>query len=325
MNRSALLAALVAFGIVTTAFAQTPAIPEPLLPGGIVVPLYPAGSPHLKADRVGEAEKITRSGGRVQNIVNIHNPSIEVHAVGGARNTGTVVIVAPGGGHRNLVAGSEGTDEVAWLYGYGVSTVILRYRLARADGYDLEKDAMLDALEAVRLVRSRAAEWKFDPAKIGIMGFSAGAEVAAWTGVYFEKSDNENKTAGGPLANVSARPDFVALIYPGPTPFARGANPAIPLNAPPSFITCAGPGDKVHAVWADEYFAAMLKAGIPNLEMHIYANGGHGGGLTDRGGTPFGTWPMRFIDWVRDLGFLGKTGVETKAAQDVAAFVKKGK
>src|SRR5437762_8042991 len=75
--------------------AQTPAPPELLLPGGIVVPLYPPGSPHLKADRVAEAEKITRSGGRVQNIVNIHNPSIEVHAVGGNRNTGTVVIVAP--------------------------------------------------------------------------------------------------------------------------------------------------------------------------------------------------------------------------------------
>ncbi len=311
------------FMVSSACFAQTPATPEPLLPGGIVVPLYPPGSPYLKADRVGEAEKITRSGGRVQNIVNIHNPSIEVHAVGGGRNTGTVVIVAPGGGHRNLVAGSEGTDEVAWLYGYGVSTVILRNRLARADGYDLEKDAMRDALEAVRLVRS--AEWKFDPAKIGIMGFSAGAELAAWTGVFFEKFDNENKSAGGPLANVSARPDFVALVYPGPTPFARGANPAIPLNAPPSFITCAGVGDKGHAVWADEYFAAMLKAGIPNLEMHIYANGGHGGGLTDRGGTPFGTWPMRFIDWARDLGFLGKSGVETKAAQDVAAFVKKGK
>jgi endo-1,4-beta-xylanase len=77
----------------------------------------------------------------------------------------------------------------------------------------------------------------------------------------------------------------------------------------------------VHANWADQYFAAMLKAKIPNLEMHIYGNGVHGNGLKDRGDTPFGTWQMRFIDWFRDLGFLGKPGVETKAARDVAAHV----
>ena len=77
----------------------------------------------------------------------------------------------------------------------------------------------------------------------------------------------------------------------------------------------------MHAVWADEFFAAFLKARIPNLEMHIYANGGHGGGLTDRGGIPLGTWQYRFIEWFRDLGFLQKPGVETKAARDVSARV----
>jgi len=74
-------------------------------------------------------------------------------------------------------------------------------------------------------------------------------------------------------------------------------------------------------VWADEYFGAMLKARVPNLEMHIYGNGVHANGLKDREGTPFGTWQDRFVDWFRDLGFLGKPGVETKAARDVAAHV----
>jgi hypothetical protein len=95
---------------------------------------------------------------------------------------------------------------------------------------------------------------------------------------------------------------------------------------PPSFIVCAGSGDQGHAVWADEYFAAMLKVSAPNLEMHIYGNGHHPGsgstgGLTDRVGTPMGTWHLRFIDWFRDLGFLQKPGTKTRAAEDVEAYM----
>jgi endo-1,4-beta-xylanase len=84
---------------------------------------------------------------------------------------------------------------------------------------------------------------------------------------------------------------------------------------------CAGSGDRVHAIWADEYFRAMLDEGVPNLEMHIYGNGVHAGGLTDRNGIPFGTWQERFIDWFRELGFLQKSGVETKAAKDIAVYL----
>jgi hypothetical protein len=125
----------------------------------------------------------------------------------------------------------------------------------------------------------------------------------------------------------------VGVIYPGPSPFARNRTPPpIPRNVPPSFVVCAGSGDRGHAVWAMEYFSAMLAASAPNIEMHIYANGRHPGdqlsdgsrmtgGLTDRSGTPFGTWQFRFIEWFRDLGFLQKPGVETKAAKDTAAFV----
>ncbi len=95
----------------------------------------------------------------------------------------------------------------------------------------------------------------------------------------------------------------------------------MPPNAPPTFITSAGTGDAQHAIWADEYFGAMLRARIPNLEMHIYGNGVHANGLKDRSGTPFGTWQLRFVDWFRDLGFLEKAGVETKASKDVAVRV----
>jgi endo-1,4-beta-xylanase len=313
---------------------DAPYAPQPILPGGVVLPLYPPDSPLLKQDRVREAEQYNMSRavpGRINSIVNIHNPSIEIHTVEGGINTGAAVILGAGGGHNTLNVGTESADFVPFFFNHGVNTVILRNRL-RKDGYNLQADPFNDALQAIRLVRAHAKDWNLDPKKIGIMGFSAGAELAAAAAIGFEEFDRKHNESGDPLAGVSSRPDFVGLVYPGPTPFARGAHPAIPLNTPPAFITCGGAGDRVHAIWAAEYLAAMLKAGIPNVEMHIYGNGRHpgdalpdgsrmSGGLTDRNGIPFGTWQERFVDWFRDLGFLQKPGVETKAAKDVAAFV----
>jgi endo-1,4-beta-xylanase len=312
---------------------DAPYAPQPILQGGIVLPLYPPDSPLLNTNRVREAEVYNSSKsvpGRINSIVNIHNPSIEVHTVDGSINTGAAIILAAGGGHNTLNVGSESADFVPFFYNYGVNTVILRNRLRR-DGYSPQKDAVNDAFQAIRLVRAHAKELNLDPNKIGIMGFSAGAELASPAALFVD--DFEKKNSSDPLAGISARPDFVALIYPGPTPFARNATPTIPSNAPPAFITCAGAGDRVHALWADEYLHAMLRAGIPNVEMHIYGNGRHPGdplsdgsrmtaGLTDRNGMPFGTWQNRFIDWFRDLGFLQKAGVETKAARDTAAYLR---
>jgi endo-1,4-beta-xylanase len=196
----------------------------------------------------------------------------------------------------------------------------------------VQADAVTDGLQAIRLVRAHAKDWNIDPKKIGIMGFSAGAELAAPAALFFDEFDQKHNDAADPLAGTASRPDFISLVYPGPTPFARNGNPAIPTNTPPAFIICGGAGDRGHAIWADEYFGAMLRASIPNVEMHIYGNGRHPGemlsdgsrmsaGLADRNGIPFGTWQDRFIDWFRDLGFLQKPGVETKAARDIAAFM----
>ena len=314
---------------------DAPYAPQAILPGGVVVPLYPPGSPLLKADRVREAERCNMSQavpGRIGSIVNIHNPSIEVHPVDRGLNTGAAIILAAGGGHNTLNVGGESADFVPYFYNYGVTTIILRNRL-RKDGYDARTDAVNDALQAIRLVRGYAKEWNIDPKKIGIMGFSAGAELSAPGAVLFEEFDKKNSGAADPLAGISSRPDFVGIVYPGPSPFARNRTaPPVPRNAPPAFLACAGSGDRGHAVWAIEYYSAMLAAGVPNIEMHLYGNGRHpgdalpdgsrmSGGLTDRAGIPFGTWQLRFIDWFRDLGFLQKPGVETKAAKDSAAFL----
>jgi acetyl esterase/lipase len=314
---------------------DAPYAPQAILPGGIVVPLFPPDSPLLKKERLSEAEIYNMSGavpGRINSIVNIHNPSIEVHMVEGSLNTGACVILTAGGGHNTLNVGTESADFVPYFFNYGVNTVILRNRLRR-DGYEPKTDAVNDALQAIRMVRAHAKEWRIDPDKIGIMGFSAGAELAAPAAIQFADFDKAHGDTADPLAAFSSRPDFVGIIYPGPTPFTREPDTAVPPNTPPAFITCAGAGDRVHAIWADDYFSAMLKAGVPNVEMHIYGNGRHPGdalpdgshmtgGLTARSGIPFGTWQDRFVDWFRDLGFLQKPGIETKAALDVAEYVK---
>jgi len=308
--------------------------PQPIVQGGTVVPLYSPNSPLLKQDRIREAEQYNLSKsvpGRINSIVNIHNPSIEVHTVDGGINTGAAIILAAGGGHNTLNVGSESADFVPYFYKYGVNTVILRYRL-RKDAYNVQADAVTDGFQAIRLVRAHAKDWNIDPHKIGIMGFSAGAELAAPAAIFFQDFDKNHNDPADPLAGISARPDFASLVYPGPSPFARNGNPPIPSNAPPAFVICGGAGDRVHAIWADEYFSAMLHAGIPNVEMHIYGNGRHPGemlsdgtrmsaGLADRNGMPFGTWQDRFIDWFRDLGFLQRPGLETKAARDTATFI----
>jgi endo-1,4-beta-xylanase len=326
--------------------SDAPYAPQPILPGGVVVPLYQPGSPFLNATRVREAEVYSVSQtvpGRINSIVNIHNPSIEFHPVERSTNTGTAVILVAGGGHNTLNVGSEAADFVPFFYRYGVNTVILRNRLRR-DGYSAEVDAERDAQQAIRVVRAYAKQWNLDPNRIGIVGFSAGAELSAPSAIAFEEVDRKNAASSDPFAGVSSRPDFVGIIYPGPTPFSvrnptgpstRAArNPSPPSNprtAPPAFMATAGSGDRIHALWAMDYAYAMLDAGVPNVEIHVYGNGRHPGDSLSDGGRmtgglsaantrPMSTWPARFIDWMRDLGFLQKPGVETKAARDVAAF-----
>src|SRR5580765_1151077 len=183
---------------------DAPYAPQPIVQGGVVVPLYPPDSPHLKVERIREAEVYNMSKavpGRINSITNIHNPSIEVHTVEGGINTGAAIILAAGGGHNTLNVGSESADFIPYFYNYGVNTVILRNRLRR-DGYNVQTNAVHDALQAIRLVRAHAKDWNIDPNKIGIMGFSAGAELAAPAAIFFEDFDKTNNAASDPLAGV---------------------------------------------------------------------------------------------------------------------------
>jgi hypothetical protein len=308
-----------------------PYAPQAILPGGVVIPLYPAGSAYLNSSKVQEPEKyLMGAPGEIAAIVHIHNPSIEFHPGNGALNVGSAIILAAGGGHRTLNVGGEASDVAHYFYNYGISTIILRNRL-RSDGYEPKVDGVDDALQAIKLVRAYAKEWKLDSHRIGIMGFSAGAELAAAATIYWPRFDTQNDVPANPLAKISSRPDFAGIIYPGPSPFVNGVRrPSRATRLLRSF-TSAGWGDWIHAEWATEYFTALLNDGVPNVEnAHIRARSSPGDkvgpgeppstvGVTDRGFIAYGTWPDRFIDWFRDLGFLGNRGDETQAAKDVAA------
>ncbi|QVL34561.1 alpha/beta hydrolase [Telmatocola sphagniphila] len=225
---------------------------------------------------------------------NIHNPSIEVHLAPADKANGTAVIVIAGGGNKTCNVGNEGVDIADWLNSQGIHAFIERYRLRP---YDSTKDALADTQQSIRMVRSRAKEWGVDPKRVGVMGFSAGGEQAAWVTLRF---DAGNPQAADPVERESCRPDFSVLIYAG---WLKMDMTKVPKNAPPTFLTSAGLDDAFHARQTVEFYDALFKANIP-VELHIYGHGGHGGAISPRKGIPFGTWHLRFLDWAKDLELL---------------------
>jgi acetyl esterase/lipase len=276
-------------------FGQTPACeqPLPLEPGAKVVPLWPAGSPTLPNCDQHEVFTPTKGNpGRIQKVVNIHNPSIELHPA--SRPNGLAMILAAGGGNTELNVGTEGTDIAKWLNDLGVSAFILRYRLRP---YGSDTDALADTARSIRMVRAHAREWGVDPARIGIMGFSAGGEQAARIVLKFNPGDSR---ATDPVERESSRPDVAVLVYAG---WGKLDMTQVPKNAPPVFLTSAGIDDTFHARETVEFYTALFNAQIP-VELHIYGHGGHANGISPRNGIPFGTWHYRFVEWITDLGMM---------------------
>jgi endo-1,4-beta-xylanase len=313
-HSSILTSALLLLAVVTQhACADTPAPateskllePKPILEGDMVVILYPPGHPALKnLAGYDKPENFNMSKGanpHVLNITNIHNPSIELQLPSADKANGTAVIVAAGGGNTSLWVGPEGADIGKWLNGLGVAAFNFRYRLKP---YDSAVDALADTQRAIRTVRARAKEWGVDPNKIGIMGFSAGGEQAARAALNFDEGKSD---ASDPIDRVSSRPDFAVLVYAG---WRQLDLSNVPKNAPPAFCVCAGLDDAFHARETVDFYNAYFNAKIP-VELHIYAHGGHGGGIGPRNGIPFGAWPSRFIDWATDIGMLPKASATT--------------
>jgi acetyl esterase/lipase len=260
--------------------------------------LWPNGAPGSEGRTAAETWNPSTDG--FHRVTNIHNPSITVFLPPKEKATGAAFIVCPGGGHAYLVMDLEGSLVAKKLNEMGVAAFVLKSRLARAPGskYKADVESLADAQRAIRLVRSRSKEWLVDPAKIGIMGFSAGGELAALAETRFEAPA---PNAPDPIDRLSSRPDFVVLGYPG----LRSSNLNVPKTTPPTFIVVAN--DDNLAAASAEYYGKLKAAGV-QTELHIYLTAGHGFGMTGRtpafANLPVAHWPELLRQWMSALYFL---------------------
>jgi dienelactone hydrolase len=212
------------------------------------------------------------------------------------------VVIAPGGGHRELVFNAEGADAAKYLQSIGVAAFALKYRLGREEGtpYNIETHARQDGQRAMRLVRSRAAEWGIDPNRIGMMGFSAGGETL-WLTAFTETAGDPN--AADPIDRVSARPDWIVAVYPGPV----GIPQSVPADAPPAFFVVAN--DDTGAARSIYRVMDLYTEEGAVFEAHLYQRGGHAFNM-GRAGFPDSVraWPTRLTDWMRDNFILSTEG-----------------
>ena len=284
----------------TTVCVCVLALAAPLAAGNPEVPLWANGAPGSEGKTAKEVVELPNQEHGFLKVTSVHNPSITVYLPPREKATGAAMVIAPGGAHRFLNFDREGTYVAEYLNCIGVAGFVLKYRLAREpeSTYSIEVHALGDAQRAIRLIRSRAEEWRVNPARVGIMGFSAGGEVAALAATRF---DSGKQDAVDPIDRLSSRPDFDALIYPG----IRPSNYTIPKDMPVTFMLCADNDRAPSSALAGLY--PMLKAAGIQTELHVYATGGHGFGINPNAKSPSpvaSTWQVRLGDWLKDIGML---------------------
>ena len=246
----------------------------------------------------GRKEVITQPAkpGDSLKVSNIHHPSLLVYLPPKEKATGAAMVIAPGGGHRFLSIDTEGTNVAEWLNSIGVAAFVLKYRLAREQDspYKVDQHPFADVQRALRLVRSRSDEFNVNPAKLGVIGFSAGGEVAVMASTRY---DAGQANANDPVERQSSKPDYQILIYPG----INVENVTVSKDTPPTFMLCAD-NDRGPSLAIPNLYLALKKAGVP-AELHIYNSGGHGFGYRP-GAVPVirSTWVLRLQDWMSDVG-----------------------
>lgn len=286
-------------------FAQKPAWPP--APGHTSLPIWPHGAPGAQPNTSPEADLTTAkdnlvAGRPVIRLGNVSTPTLTLYTPRG-KNTGAAVVVFPGGGYHILAIDLEGTEVCDWLNSQGITCILLKYRVPDSGPYPKSSAALQDAQRALGLVRSHAAEWHIDPHRIGVLGFSAGAHLAAALSTHFDQRIYDSIDAADQL---SCRPDFAVIVYPGYLALAEqnfAPNPDIQVTdkTPPSFIVQAE-DDPVHVENSIVYFQALKNAKVP-AELHLYAQGGHGYGLR-RTSLPVTTWPQSVDTWLHTIQIL---------------------
>jgi acetyl esterase/lipase len=246
-------------------------------------------------------------------------PSLTVWLAPPDQANGAAVVICPGGGYGNLAVNHEGRDVAIWLNSLGVSAFMLKYRLGPRYRHPAP---LTDAQRAIRTVRANAKEWKLDPQRVGIMGFSAGGHLASTVATHFDRGKTDSSD---PIEQASCRPDFAILCYPvisftapythrGSLRNLLGENPdpqlvqnlsnetQVTSETPPTFLMHTNADAGVPPENSVAFYLALRKAGVP-AELHIYEQGRHGLGLAPD--VPaVSTWPARLADWLRVRGVL---------------------
>jgi acetyl esterase/lipase len=323
-------------GLTTALTGQTSGWQPP--PGHTQVPIWPGAAPDPRPVKGPESlepggNSFLVAGKPVMGVNNVTRPTMTVYAPAG-KNSGAAVVVFPGGGYQTLAIDLEGSEVCDWLTPKGITCVLLKYRVTdvgdypKSGPYPESPMALEDAQRALGLVRFHAAEWHIDPHKIGVLGFSAGGHLSVAISVHFEKRLYPAVDAAD---QVSCRPDFAIVLYPGhlsrsaaesdarqgvrrfdlPQPDRLstadknlGLNPDIHVNSktPPTFLLQAE-DDHVDSVYDSlSYYIALTKAGVP-AEMHLFPQGGHAFGLR-RTKSPITGWPQLVETWLRAIGMI---------------------
>jgi acetyl esterase/lipase len=286
-------AVVLAAGLPTAARADEPKLLD----------VWPGQAPGETGKGSPEKTRLQKLGtGTIKIVSDVSRPTLTVYRPAKEKANGAAVLVCPGGGYNIVALEHEGEEVAAWLSSIGVTGVVLKYRVPRRKDQPPHQAPLQDAQRALGLVRSHAKEWGIDPARLGILGFSAGGHLAAAASTNFDKRTYEPIDDADRL---SCRPDFAVLIYPA---YLTGKDPLAPeihvtAKTPPTFFAHAA-DDPISPENSIALFRALRKAGV-STELHIYASGGHGFGLR-RSAHPCSTWPQRCEEWLRSRGLLDK-------------------
>ena len=277
----------------------------PPAPGHTVVTVWPGAAPD--ATPAAGAEQDTAKPGEghiagrpIVRLGNVSQPTLTLYPAVG-KPTGVGVVVFPGGGYSILAIDLEGTEVCDWLTHRGIACILLKYRVPNSGPYPKSSQALEDAQRSMGLVRQHAAEWGIDPQKLGVLGFSAGAHLAAALSTHYAQRLYPAIVAADKL---SCKPDFALIIYPGyladsSRDFAFSTNIPVTAETPPSFILQAEDDYQAHVENAVQYFMALKQAKVP-AELHIYAEGGHGFGLR-RTALPISRWTDLADVWLKTI------------------------
>ena len=268
-----------------------------------VVKLWPGKAPDEPKAIGPEREIPAKNPADVKRVTDVSEPTISVYAPPKDKATGAAVLVAPGGGYSILAIEHEGTQTCEWLNTLGVTAVLLKYRCPKRDMQTPDNLAAIqDAQRAMSLTRQNAEKWGIDPQRVGMLGFSAGGNLTAWTclaekRMYAIESDKPEP---------AFRPNFAMLIYPAYLVDKGGElkpEYKVTKDSPPMFFAHAS-DDPVTPLSSVALYAALTKNKVP-AELHLYASGGHGFGMK-KIAHPAATWPDRAGDWLGARGYLKK-------------------